>query len=161
MSCLHGACGSQLRCAQTSSRSKASSLRPHPAQTRPAFDHQLRVRSEAKRQRRSLCCIVLSSPPSPFHSYRRSQHRCSEQLPWRLSGKASPCQGRRHRFNAWARKVPWRKKRQPTPVFLPGKSHGRRSLAGCSPRGCERDRQDLATQQNNNSKSKLWETLDG
>ena len=29
----------------------------------------------------------------------------------------------------------WRRKWQPTPVFLPGKSHGRRSLVGCSPWG--------------------------
>ena len=31
----------------------------------------------------------------------------------------------------------WRRKWQPTPVFLPGESHGRRSLVGCSPWGCE------------------------
>ena len=30
---------------------------------------------------------------------------------------------------------PWRRKWQPTPVFLPGKFHGQRSLAGYSPRG--------------------------
>ena len=29
----------------------------------------------------------------------------------------------------------WRRKWQPTPVFLPGESHGRRSLVGCSPWG--------------------------
>ena len=34
-------------------------------------------------------------------------------------------------------KDPWKKKWQPSPVFLPVKSHGRRSLAGCSPRGCK------------------------
>ena len=31
-----------------------------------------------------------------------------------------------HSFNLWGRKIPWRKKRQPTPV-LPGKSHGQRA----------------------------------
>ena len=36
----------------------------------------------------------------------------------------------RHRFNPWVRKIPWRKAWQPTPVFLPGKSHGQRRLAG-------------------------------
>ena len=44
---------------------------------------------------------------------------------------------RRHKrlgFNLWVRKIPWRKKRQPTPVFLPGKSH-QRSLVGYSPWG--------------------------
>ena len=30
-----------------------------------------------------------------------------------------------HRFNPWVRKIPWKRKWQPTPVFLPGKSHGR------------------------------------
>ena len=33
------------------------------------------------------------------------------------------------------RKIPWRRKWQPTPVFLPGESHGQRSLVGYSPRG--------------------------
>ena len=32
--------------------------------------------------------------------------------------------------NPWVRKVPWRRKWQPTPVFLPGEFHGQRSLAG-------------------------------
>ena len=34
-------------------------------------------------------------------------------------------------------KAPWRQKWEPSPVFLPGESHGGRSLAGCSPRGCK------------------------
>ena len=38
-------------------------------------------------------------------------------------------------FDPWIGKVPWRRKWQPTPVFLPGKSHGQRSLAGYSPWG--------------------------
>ena len=42
-------------------------------------------------------------------------------------------QGRRPRFNPCVRKTPWRRKWQPTPVFLPGESHGERSLAGYSP----------------------------
>ena len=37
---------------------------------------------------------------------------------------------RRHGFNPWVRKIPWRRKWQPTSVFLPGKSHGQRSLWG-------------------------------
>ena len=44
-------------------------------------------------------------------------------------------QCRRPGFNSWVRKIPWRRKWQPTPVFLPGKSHGQRSLAGYSPWG--------------------------
>ena len=38
-------------------------------------------------------------------------------------------------FDPWVRKIPWRRARQPTPVFLPGESHGQRSLAGRSPQG--------------------------
>ena len=56
-------------------------------------------------------------------------------LPRWLSDKESAWQHRRcksHRFNPWVRKIPWRKAWQPTPVFLPGKSHGQRSLAGYS-----------------------------
>ena len=36
-------------------------------------------------------------------------------------------------FDPWVRKIPWRRKWQPTPVFLPGKSHGQKSLASYSP----------------------------
>ena len=43
---------------------------------------------------------------------------------------------KRHRFDPWVRKVPWRRAWQPTPVFLPGESHGQRSLAGYGPWGC-------------------------
>ena len=35
----------------------------------------------------------------------------------------------------WVGKIPWKRKWQPTRVFLPGESHGRRSLVGCSPQG--------------------------
>ena len=53
-----------------------------------------------------------------------------------LSGKESTCQCKRHRrrgFDPWVRKMPWRRKWPPTPVFLPGKPHGQSSLAGYSP----------------------------
>ena len=49
--------------------------------------------------------------------------------------KESACQCGRHRFEPWDRKMPWRRKRQPTPVFLPGESHGQRNPAGYSPWG--------------------------
>ena len=38
-------------------------------------------------------------------------------------------------FDLWVGKIPWRRKWQPTPVFLPGKSHGQRGLVGYSPWG--------------------------
>ena len=42
---------------------------------------------------------------------------------------------RRPEFDPWVRKIPWRRKWQPTPVLLPGKFHGQRGPAGYSPRG--------------------------
>ena len=51
-------------------------------------------------------------------------------------GKEPACQCRRCKrlqFDPWAGKIPWRIKQQPTPVFLPGESHGQRSLVGYSP----------------------------
>ena len=50
-----------------------------------------------------------------------------------LSGKEPTCQYRRHRFSPWGGKIPWRRKWQPTLVFLPGESHGHRRLVGYSP----------------------------
>ena len=46
-----------------------------------------------------------------------------------LGGKEPACQCRRLRFHPWVRKIPWRRKWQPIPVFLPGKSHGQRSYS--------------------------------
>ena len=51
------------------------------------------------------------------------------------SDKEPACQGRRckrHGFDPWVRKIPWRRARQPTPVFFPGKLHEQRSLVGYS-----------------------------
>ena len=61
-------------------------------------------------------------------------------LPSWLSSEETSCQcrrGRRHRFDSWVRKIPWRRNWEPTPVFLPGKCHGQRSQAVCSPWGCK------------------------
>ena len=49
------------------------------------------------------------------------------------AGKGFAC--RRPGFVPWVRKIPWRREWQPTPVFLPGESHGQRSLVSYSPRG--------------------------
>ena len=57
--------------------------------------------------------------------------------PWWLRGKKIHLQCRRHEFDPWVRKIPWRRKWQPIPVLLPGESHGGRSLGGYSPWGCE------------------------
>ena len=56
-------------------------------------------------------------------------------LPCWLSGKDPACQHRGCEFDPWIMKIPWRRNWIPTPVFLPGNSHGQRSLVGYSPWG--------------------------
>ena len=59
-----------------------------------------------------------------------------ETFPGGTSGKEPDCQFRRlrrHGFDPWVGKIPWRRAWQPTAIFLPGESHGQRSLAGYSP----------------------------
>ena len=51
--------------------------------------------------------------------------------------KKSTCQCRRLRFDPWVGKMPWKRKWQPAPVFLPGESHGQRGLVGYSLQGCK------------------------
>ena len=52
---------------------------------------------------------------------------------WWLNGKESACQCKRQGFDLQIRKIPWRRKWQPAPVFMPGECNGQRSLAGYSP----------------------------
>ena len=64
----------------------------------------------------------------------------AEGLPRWCSGKESACQCRRLQrrgFDAWVRKIPWSRKWQPAPIFLPGKDHVQRSLVGYCPWGCK------------------------
>ena len=78
------------------------------------------------------------------------------------SGKEFACQCRnckRCRFDSWARKSSWSRKWQPTPLFLPGKFHGQRSLVGYGPRGCKDSdmTERLSTQTNWSIYSNLYE----
>ena len=72
--------------------------------------------------------VVLSSPSKAclFHYYASLIAQTSRAC----------LQRRRPRFDSWVGKIPWRRKWKPSPVFLPGKSHGWGSLAGCSPWSC-------------------------
>ena len=73
------------------------------------------------------------------------KYRDSKQLkkkkkgfPGGASGKESACQCRRCKrcmFDPWVRMIPWSRKWQPTPAFLPGKFHGQRSLVDYTPWG--------------------------
>ena len=65
--------------------------------------------------------FLVSSEPSQGAQWSRLTCQCRRQ--------------KRCRFEPWVQKIPWRRKRQPTPVFLPGKSQGQRSLGGYSPQG--------------------------
>ena len=86
---------------------------------------------------KSIYPLPLGPPtyPSPV-SYVQAKNesfeglQTREGLPRWLSGKGPACQCRRLRFNPWVGKIPWRRAWQPTPVFLPGESPGRRSLVG-------------------------------
>ena len=53
---------------------------------------------------------------------------------------------KRRQINPWVRKISWRRVWRPTPVFLPGESHGQRSLTGCSSQGCTKSDTTEATQ---------------
>ena len=87
-----------------------------------------------KRQRKVWVELRLNSKHPlgylPKEKWLLATPHPSVKLPWCLSGKESACQFRRCGFDPWVGKIPWRRKWQPTPVFLPGKSHGQRSLAG-------------------------------
>ena len=64
--------------------------------------------------------------------YTNTDHK---GLPRWCSGKEFACQCRRHKrheFDPLVGKILWKRKWQPAPLFLPGKSHGQRSLEGYS-----------------------------
>ena len=86
------------------------------------------------------------------------QKRPTRGLPWWLSGKESTCRFRRcsrHRFIPWVEKIPWKRIWQPSPTFLLGKSHGKRSLVGYSPGG--HSESDMAEHQ----QSRAYQNLEG
>ena len=73
------------------------------------------------------------------HRMEKSKNFILEMASLAQTVKASVCNagdlGSIPGFDSWVRKIPWRRKWQPTPIFLPGKSHGWRSLVGYSPWG--------------------------
>ena len=93
--------------------------------------------------------LSLVFPIPGYHSTSPSTLFASAIVVWGFSGgtsgKESASQCRRCRFDPWGGKIAWRMKRQPIPVFLPGKSHGQRSLVGSSPWSLKRAGHDLAT----------------
>ena len=66
-------------------------------------------------------------------------------LPWWIRWWSACLQCGKPRFDLWIGKIPWRSKWQPTPILLPGKYHGWRSLVGYSPWGSQRVGHDWET----------------
>ena len=76
---------------------------------------------------------------SPEQSFRLSTFTV-DGFPGGTGGKEPACQCKRHErygFHPWVWKIPWRRAWQLTAVFLPGGSHGQRSLEGYSAWGCK------------------------
>ena len=77
------------------------------------------------------CCLILHFPNGlrcgvPFHML--ICHLSVFGISGGASGRESTCQCRRCGFDPWVGKITWSRKRQPTPVFLPKKLHGQRSM---------------------------------
>ena len=73
---------------------------------------------------------TLLCPPIP----EIKDYNCSLAAQWQRI--CLQCRSRRrHRLDPWVGNIPWRRKRPPTPVLLPGESHGQRALRGYSPWG--------------------------
>ena len=88
----------------------------------------------------SVLCMKLCTVIQDYMYHLSIFSLWSVGFPGGASGKEPAWQSRRHkrwRYHPWVRKTPWRRAQQPTPVFLPGKSHGQRSLAGYSLWGCK------------------------
>ena len=64
---------------------------------------------------------------------------------------------KRHRFDSWVGKMPWRRRWQPTAVFLPSKSHRQRNLVGYSP--WDYKHSDTTDQLSTHTHTELWERV--
>ena len=75
----------------------------------------------------SSCCRLIKL----FNRHLFEHLFCSKWASHGAGGKEATCQCRRHkkcRFDPLVGKIPWRRKWQPTPVFLPGEPQGQTSL---------------------------------
>ena len=106
----------------------------------------------------SIICLLPSLVCPPLKSSHQRHVKLKEKLvakqglPWWLGGKEPTWKCRRHGFDPWTGKIPWRRKWQPTPVFLFGKSHGQRSLMGYSPCSCKKVRTYQLNKKNKGAK---------
>ena len=74
--------------------------------------------------------------PSPYQYYNNSKcYNWFSQVVLVVKNMSASRRHKRSGFDPWVGKIPWRRAKQFTPVFLHGKSHGQRSLVGYSPCG--------------------------
>ena len=94
-------------------------------------------------------CFLFCSSQCRNHSLMESKIEKWQKQPKHSSAKSNPGPS----FDwfsfwlwwGWAGRIPWRREQLPTPVFLPGESHGQRSLTGYSPWGCRESDTDWTT----------------
>ena len=102
----------------------------------------------------SLTVLRRIGSPIPFPEANKFCFRLRSNMASLVvlnSDKESSCQCRRYKSDPWGQNTHWGRKLQPTPVFLPEKSHEQRRLAGYSPWG--RKESDVIKRLNDNSRS--------
>ena len=119
-----------------------------PANWRPFASRSLRYIFKRERDHSKNCYSLLvkkswTRENLPFFGAMNLQN-----FPGGANGKESTHQcsrHTRHSFDPRVRKIPWSRKWEPTPVFLPGKFHGQRSLAGYTVHGAAKSWTQLHT----------------
>ena len=98
---------------------------------------EVRRGNRSGRREKSVVMQALESLAMPSSKTKAALQNPPVNPGWWLSGKESACNAgdtcRRHGFNPWVRKIPWRRTWKTSLVFLFEKSHGLRSLVGYSP----------------------------
>ena len=83
-----------------------------------------------------IFATVIESSDNGMLSLKIKLYSGAMGFPGSISGKESAFQCRRHKrhgFDPWVKKIPWRRTHQPTAIFLPRESAGQSSLPGCGP----------------------------
>ena len=122
---------------------------PHPPESTQTHVHWVGDAIRPSHPCRPLLCLPSGEQRALLTG---SCHLLGGGFPGGSVVKNSACQCRRRGLTPWVRNTRWRRKWQVTSVFLPGKSHRQRSLAGYSPLGREESER---TQQINNNKKYL------
>ena len=79
-----------------------------------------------------VLCILANGDIASYIGHYFSIYRAS-QVVLVVENLPADAGNKRCRFSPWVGKIPWRRKRQPTPVLMPGEPHGQGSLAGYGP----------------------------